>query len=102
MVDVAEVPDADPGAMGAFRASLIEDLYARNYADIDTAVETAVFQMSIWEIIHEVGSNGNDFVLSDLDLGWGWLAFRPMPMMSLESRVASSPVLVRGGGPYVA
>ncbi|MDC0429476.1 hypothetical protein OAL71_02750 [Phycisphaerales bacterium] len=102
VVDVAEVPDADPGAMGAFRASLIEDLYARNYADIDTAVEAAAFQMSIWEIVHEVGTNGNDLVFSDLDLGSGMARFstNANDVLGIASGFLSG--LGEGSGAYLA
>lgn len=77
VLDVAEVPDAEPGAMGSFRAGLIEDLYARNYADIDSSAEAAAFQIAIWEIVHERGDDtAVGLVVGDLGLSTGTSRFR--------------------------
>ena len=75
--DVAEVPDAEPGAMGLYRAGLIEDLYARNYVNIDSSEEAAAFQIAIWEIVHERGDNtAGGLMVADLGLSTGTSRFR--------------------------
>lgn len=77
VLDVAEVPDAEPGAMGSYRASLIEDLYARNYASIDSAEDAAAFQVAIWEIVHERGGNtAGELMVGELGLSTGTSQFR--------------------------
>ncbi len=74
--DVAEVPDVEPGAMGAFRAGLIEDLYARNYASIASAEDAAAFQVAIWEIVHERGdTTAGGLTLGNLGLSDGTARF---------------------------
>jgi hypothetical protein len=76
VLDVADVPDAEPGAMGAYRASLIEDLYARNYASIASAEDAAAFQVAIWEIVHERGdTTAGGLTLGNLGLSDGTARF---------------------------
>lgn len=75
VLDVADVPDAEPGAMGTFRAGLIEDLYARNYASIASDEDAAAFQVAIWEIVHERGDTFNPLTLGDLGLSTGTARF---------------------------
>lgn len=53
-----DVPDAPPapGPMGAIKATLIQDLYARHFAAVKgsgDAVQHAAFQVVIWELTHE-------------------------------------------------
>lgn len=79
VLDVADVPDAEPGAMGDVRAGLIEDLYARNYASIASAEDAAAFQVAIWEIVHERGDTFNPLTLGDLGLSTGTARFQLNP-----------------------
>jgi len=58
VTDVASVPDAPPapGPMGALIASLVQDLYARFHQSVQDSidsVQTAAFQVAIWELTHE-------------------------------------------------
>ena len=64
VVEPTSVPEeSPPGNMSANQALLIQDLYAKNYADIldttndtswgNTSDEVAAFQLMIWEISHE-------------------------------------------------
>jgi hypothetical protein len=53
---VANVPDPDPGAMGAIKATLIGDLYRRFYSTVTASSDAklhSAFQLAIWEISHE-------------------------------------------------
>jgi hypothetical protein len=53
---VQNVPDVQPGAMGAVKATILRDLYARHYADVvssNNSLLHAAFQAAIWEITHE-------------------------------------------------
>jgi hypothetical protein len=70
VADLTSVPEeAPPGNMSANQALLIQDLYAKNYADIldtsndgswgDTSDEVAAFQLVIWEISHESFSSSD-------------------------------------------
>ncbi len=54
-VDVSAVPDAPPapGPMGVIKASLMQDLYRRYYAGVDSSLEASAFQLAIYEISHE-------------------------------------------------
>jgi len=56
ITSVASVPDPTPGPMGAIRAQLVKDLYARHYFQVvasNDANLNAAFQLAIWEITHE-------------------------------------------------
>ncbi len=55
---VENVPDAPgtPGPMGAIKATILRDLYARHYAQVKASSSgelNAAFQVAIWEITHE-------------------------------------------------
>ncbi len=73
-VDVAQVPDAPPapGPMGAIKATMMQDLYRRFYADVDTALEASAFQLAVYEISHEnlTGSTAEG-ALAQLNLSLG-------------------------------
>ena len=80
VVDLDEAPEAPPGPgpMGPARASLIEDLYARNYSSVMTTTGSeqrnlaAAFAMVIWEITHQDSSASTaSGILADLDLTAG-------------------------------
>jgi len=88
IVDPANVPEnSPPGAMGAGRLSLIEDLYSRYYDSTVTnpasnwsqaSLAANAFQLLIWEISHENFSGdtsdsdaGRTNMLSQLDLDRG-------------------------------
>jgi hypothetical protein len=56
--DLASVPDAPPGPgpMGAIKAALMQDLYARFHETVKNsgdATQHAAFQVLVWEISHE-------------------------------------------------
>ena len=96
--DVADVPDLEPGAMGAFRAGLIEDLYARNYASIDSAEDAAAFQVAIWEIVHERGdTTAGGLTLGNLGLSTGTARFNVGAGSDVVS-LASGLLAGLGGG----
>lgn len=69
VVSAEQVPDAqapgspNPGPMGSIKATVLRDLYARNY-DIGTlgsdAIAAAAFQVVVWEITHETLAQGQD------------------------------------------
>lgn len=61
---VADVPDAPPapGPMGAIRATLVQDLYARFHAGVKASgnsVQHAAFQVALWELTHEKFTAGD-------------------------------------------
>jgi hypothetical protein len=79
-VEVEQVPEAPPGPgpMGTLRATLIRDLYARHYFDMQDSTgstarnESAAFAMIIWEITHqESTATTTSGLLADLDLTAG-------------------------------
>ena len=79
-VDLEQAPDAPPGPgpMGDARATLIRDLYARNYATVMAATGNdaknlaAAFAMVVWEITHQESTASTaSGVLADLDLTTG-------------------------------
>jgi hypothetical protein len=72
---LANVPDPNPGPMGSLKATLVQDLYHRNYAAVvgsNNAQLHAAFQLAIWEITHE-NLNAADAAgaLAQLNLGTG-------------------------------
>ncbi|MDZ4753056.1 MAG: hypothetical protein SGJ11_00990 [Phycisphaerae bacterium] len=74
---VQNVPDVTPGAMGAVKAALVRDLYARNYADVIASADSALhaaFQAVLWEITHEnlTGATAA-LAAAELDLSLGAL-----------------------------
>lgn len=79
-VELEQAPDAPPGPgpMGDARATLIRDLYARNYSTVMAATGNdqkdlaAAFAMVVWEITHQdsMASTASG-VLADLDLTTG-------------------------------
>lgn len=52
---VPDNPPASPGNMGAIKAEVMRDLYARFYATAvsGSATQAAAFQILVWEISHE-------------------------------------------------
>ena len=74
---LASLPEAPPapGPMGALRAQLVLDLYARHYyGSLNSASESAAFQVVLWELTHEnfdeSGGIAIDLLLqADLALG---------------------------------
>lgn len=53
--DIVDLQDAPDGAyiMGDDRADRIRELWGRFHSAVDTAIEAAAFQISVWEIIYE-------------------------------------------------
>ena len=80
VVDLEDVPEAPPGPgpMGAARATLIRDLFARHYDSLLTATGSdqndmnAAFATVVWEITHQ-DSDGTTAaeILADLDISNG-------------------------------
>lgn len=74
---ISTLPEAPPapGPMGALKAILVTDLYARHYNDsLGTADKAAAFQVALWEITHEnLDESGNDasLLLAQLSLSLG-------------------------------
>jgi len=84
VVDVAQVPEGStsPGPMGEARATLIRDLYARNYGTVmaatgdDARNQAAAFSMVIWEITHQDSlATTAAGILDDLDIATGNAVF---------------------------
>jgi hypothetical protein len=75
---IENVPDPNPGAMGAIRAQLVRDLYARHYGAVKNSADSklnAAFQLTIWEITHENLTAANaQAALAQLNVGTGALA----------------------------
>ncbi len=80
VVDLALVPEGStsPGPMGEARATLIRDLYARNYATVMSATgsdansKAAAFAMVLWEITHQDSlATTATGILADLNLSSG-------------------------------
>ena len=76
--DIEQVPDAPPSPMGTARATLVEDLYARHFADVTAATggtaqdKAAAFGMVLWEIIHQDSAASTaSGVLANLSLSSG-------------------------------
>ena len=58
VVAPSQVPEANdptnaPGPMGALKATLVNDLYRRYYAGLNTATQFGAFQIALYEITHE-------------------------------------------------
>lgn len=75
---IENVPDPNPGAMGAIRAQLVRDLYAKKWNQVKNSTDSklnAAFQLVIWEITHE-NLTGVDAAaaLAQLNVGTGALA----------------------------
>ena len=104
VVSIEDVPEAppQPGPMGAARAALISDLYARHYDDVISSTGTmaanksAAFAMLIWEITHQ-DSDGTTAaaILLDLDLSTGNARFNSN---SATNDFASTWLANLGGG----
>lgn len=69
VVAAEAVPDAtapgnpNPGPMGAIKAQVLRDLYARNYSLatlVGSNIAAAAFQVVVWEITHETLGQGQD------------------------------------------
>lgn len=75
---LANVPDPNPGPMGAIKATLVRDLYARNWSSVKASNSSnlhAAFQLAIWEITHENVSAANAAAAADqLNVAVGALA----------------------------
>ena len=83
VTELTGVPEeSPPGNMSANQALLIQDLHAKNYADIvdttndsgwsDTSNEVAAFQIMIWEISHESFSSSTlSGMVSELSIEFG-------------------------------
>ena len=76
--NIEEVPDAPPSPMGAARATLIQDLYARHYDAVMSstgsakALKAAAFGLVIWEIVHQAsGGTTASTILASLNLTAG-------------------------------
>jgi hypothetical protein len=53
----------NPGPMGAIKATVLRDLYARNYnlaTLVGSNIAAAAFQLVVWEISHETLTQGQD------------------------------------------
>jgi hypothetical protein len=78
VTSVDNVPDPVPGPMGAIRAQLVSDLYAKHYASVKSSTNAnlnAAFQLAIWEITHENLTAANaQAALAQLNVGTGALA----------------------------
>lgn len=112
VAELTNVPEeSPPGAMSAAQASVLQDLYARYYADIitDDAGETwanrsdeaAAFQLVIWEITHEnmTGASTASDVVSRLDISMGAMAFTNTANANVAS-IASSMISSLGSGGF--
>jgi hypothetical protein len=75
---LANVPDPVPGPMGAIRAQLVMDLYAKNFAAVKASSDSklnAAFQLAIWEITHEnINAANAAAAVAQLNVGTGALA----------------------------
>jgi hypothetical protein len=76
-VALEQVPDSPPapGPMGALKATVLRDLYARFYHSVKSSgsdVQNAAFQCLVWEITHEnVNAQSAAGVLGQLNLNLG-------------------------------
>lgn len=104
VVDLEQVPDAPPapGPMGADRATLVRDLYARYYDSVMTLTgndqknQAGAFAMVLWEITHQESSATTATgVLADLDLSAGNAQFSSS---STVNSIANSMLAALGGG----
>lgn len=72
--DVANVPDAPPapGPIGAVKATLVQDLYTRFHAGLQSNLDAAAFQIALYEISHEnITATDAAGALAQLDLARG-------------------------------
>ncbi|MFO0829793.1 MAG: hypothetical protein U0572_16755 [Phycisphaerales bacterium] len=84
-VDVTLVPDSPNGGgipvgpMGALRATVLKDLYARHYNDatLSSNVTAGAFQIAVWEITHESLGNATTAAqyLAGLNVTTGFAQF---------------------------
>lgn len=104
VVDLEQVPDAPPapGPMGADRAILVRDLYARYYDSVMTLTgndqknQAGAFAMVLWEITHQDSSaTSATGVLADLDLTAGNAQFSSS---STVNTIANAMLAALGGG----
>jgi hypothetical protein len=77
VVDFESLPSNlwSAAGMGSTRATLVRDLYARNYwsvMDSNTRAQVAAFQVALWEITHEnLGDGDAGVAATQLDLARG-------------------------------
>jgi hypothetical protein len=104
VVDIEQVPDSPPGPgpMGDARATLLRDLYSRNYDTVMGATgnaardQAAAFAMVIWEITHQDSSATTaSGVLADLNLSTGNAQFSST---SAVNTIANAMLSGLGGG----
>lgn len=113
VTEISNVPEHDPpGAMTAAKQTLMQDLFARYYADVmDGSGETwseygdnaAAFQLAIWEISHENLTSDSDAsaVLGELNISVGAMAFTDT-YNSETASIASSMLASLGDGGFRA
>jgi hypothetical protein len=104
VVDIEQVPDSPPGPgpMGDARATLIRDLYSRNYDNVMGATgnaardQAAAFAMVIWEITHQDSTATSAAgLLADLNLTAGNAQF---VSTSTVNSIANAMLAGLGGG----
>ena len=109
LTEPTDVPEEDPpGNMSANQSAMMQDLYARNYADVsdtsnddswsDSSDENAAFQLVIWEISHEnFSSTDLDGMKAELNLTLGALVATDMSNNNVAT-IASSMIAGLGEG----
>jgi hypothetical protein len=102
VVAPSQVPEVDepynaPGPMGAIKATLVNDLYRRYYADLAGAGQIGAFQLAIYEITHEnLTANSASEAVSQLALDKG--AFQAGKAGGLYATAASMLASLGQGG----
>jgi hypothetical protein len=100
---LADVPDGPPapGPMGAIKAVLIQDLYARfhqSVKDSGNSVQHAAFNVVLWEITHEsLAAADADAALAQLSLVNGALQLDGAKVSVLNAANAMLALLGDGG-----
>jgi hypothetical protein len=103
-VAVEQVPDSPPapGPMGAVKATILRDLYARFYHDVKSsgdATKNSAFQCLVWEITHEnVNAASAANALGQLDLSKGAFQLSQAGNTNASVFAAANQMLAELGG----
>ncbi|MDZ4753055.1 MAG: VPLPA-CTERM sorting domain-containing protein [Phycisphaerae bacterium] len=103
-VALEQVPDSPPapGPMGALKATVLRDLYARFYHDVKSsgdATKNSAFQTLVWEITHEnVNAQTVAGVLAQLSLATGAFQLSNSGNSNLSVFNAANSMLADLGG----